>query len=102
VSLGEDGMIAVPRDPGEPVRSANLGRVLSGNPTGAGDAAVAGIASVLARQTLPVNIRTVLIRATSWSAAAVLEPLAGSVNPKRVLELEAELELTIASHEERS
>ncbi|MCP2030118.1 1-phosphofructokinase [Okibacterium sp. HSC-33S16] len=102
VSLGEDGMIAVPRDQRDPLWSAHLGRVLSGNPTGAGDAAVAAIASALATGTTPVDTRTLLSRATAWSAAAVLEPLAGSVHPTRVAELEAELEITVTPREDLS
>jgi 1-phosphofructokinase len=102
VSLGEDGMIVVPGDPLEPIWSAHLGRVLTGNPTGAGDAAVAAIASLLSERNFPLDIPSLLRRATSWSAAAVLEPLAGSVHPARVAEFEAELTLTAASHEDRS
>jgi 1-phosphofructokinase family hexose kinase len=102
VSLGEDGMVAVPKDPQEPVLHARLGRVLAGNPTGAGDAGVAGVASVLeqaapasgAGERSTLDMRAVLVRATAWSAAAVLEPLAGSVDPARVAEIEADLHIT--------
>lgn len=105
VSLGEDGMLAVERDPSQPVLRAQLDRVLSGNPTGAGDAAVAGVASLLARSifvtpesaTTPVDARAMLVRATAWSAAAVLEPLAGSVNPARVAELEMAIQVSVMS-----
>ncbi|GHD47845.1 1-phosphofructokinase family hexose kinase [Mycetocola manganoxydans] len=77
VSLGEDGMMAVPRQ-GD-VLYARLDSVLAGNPTGAGDAAVAGAASLLAAGDR--DIRTLLSRACAWGAAAVLEPQAGSVHP---------------------
>ena len=122
VSLGENGMIAVPRDATQPVLHARLDRVFAGNPTGAGDAAVAGVASVIAKSRIPVadgvsptdhehdsdsfdghssdvhssdshdlDTRAILLRATAWSAAAVLEPLAGSIDPARVAGIEAEL-----------
>lgn len=78
VSLGEDGMIAVPRA-GSPLR-AQLGRVLHGNPTGAGDAAVAAMAAELHADP-HVPIPRLLRSAVAWSAAAVLMPLAGSIHP---------------------
>lgn len=76
VSLGADGMLAV----GETdVCSARLRQPLSGNATGAGDAAVAAVASVLASG---IADPAVLVRrATAWSAAAVLAPLAGELDP---------------------
>lgn len=77
VSLGEDGMMAVPRHGA--VLTARLDVVLAGNPTGAGDAAVAGAASLLAAGV--TDVRALLSRATAWGAAAVLEPQAGSVHP---------------------
>src|SRR5690606_15128491 len=52
---------------------------LAGNPTGAGDAAVAACAVLM-----DVGIRDpeqILRRATAWSAAAVLMPLAGEIHP---------------------
>lgn len=76
VSLGEAGMILVP--PTGPVLRARLPRVLRGNPTGAGDAGVAGVASILAAGGTPTEL---LRRACAWSAAAVLAPLAGSIDP---------------------
>jgi 1-phosphofructokinase family hexose kinase len=77
VSLGEDGMLAVPRE--GPVLRARLDVVLTGNPTGAGDAAVAGAASLFAAGNSDIHI--LLARATAWGAAAVLEPQAGSIHP---------------------
>lgn len=76
VSLGEEGMLAVPADPAEAVLHARLGRVLRGNPTGAGDAAVAAI-SIGARDEAPAET---LRRAVAWSASAVLAPLAGTLH----------------------
>ncbi len=77
VSLGEEGMMAVPR--GGVLWLATLDAVLPGNPTGAGDAAVAGAASLMGQGI--TDIRAILSRATAWGAAAVLEPQAGSIHP---------------------
>lgn len=77
VSLGAEGMLAVPRD-GAPVH-ARLGSPLTGNATGAGDAAVAAMASLLAVGVTDPS--TLVRRATAWSAAAVLSPLAGELAP---------------------
>ncbi|GAB3121374.1 1-phosphofructokinase family hexose kinase [Glaciibacter psychrotolerans] len=96
VSLGEKGMLAVSADDSRPWR-ARLPVALTGNPTGAGDAAVAAAAVQLAtarqadqRLGLPVGGRpverhridaeAVLRTATAWSAAAVLMPLAGEIS----------------------
>ncbi|MDQ4215138.1 1-phosphofructokinase family hexose kinase [Microbacterium capsulatum] len=85
LSLGADGMLAVTAD--EIVR-ARLATRLAGNPTGAGDAGVAACAVLLAEgETDPEKI---LRRATAWSAAAVLMPLAGEIHPSWP-ELEAAL-----------
>jgi hypothetical protein len=79
VSLGEDGMLAVSAaEPKRPWR-ARLPRVLAGNPTGAGDAAVAAAAVCLA--TGIHDPEAILRLATAWSAAAVLMPLAGEISP---------------------
>lgn len=80
VSLGEDGMLGIPADQDAPVLRARLGRVLSGNPTGAGDAAVASLAAALSRNPRP-DLADLLRRAVAWSAAAVLMPQAGSIHP---------------------
>lgn len=78
VSLGTEGMIAVPHD--GPALHARLPEVLVGNPTGAGDAAVAAASVLLADG---VSDPEALLRAAvAWSAAAVLEPLAGSISPR--------------------
>ncbi|WP_336644797.1 1-phosphofructokinase family hexose kinase [Microbacterium sp. USHLN186] len=99
LSLGVDGMLAVsPADPApaDPVSvdqasgasaaapavevlHARLDESLRGNPTGAGDAGVAACAVLL-----DAGIRDpeqILRRATAWSAAAVLMPLAGEIHP---------------------
>jgi tagatose 6-phosphate kinase len=48
------------------------------NPTGAGDAAVAALATgLLERLSWPDALR----RAVAWSAASVLEPVAGAISP---------------------
>lgn len=75
LSMGADGMLAVTADA---VVQARLQTPLAGNPTGAGDAAVAACASLWAE-----GIRdpeAILRRATAWSAAAVLMPLAGEIH----------------------
>ncbi|MHA6670028.1 1-phosphofructokinase family hexose kinase [Homoserinimonas sp. A447] len=77
VSLGEDGMIAVSADSPGVVWSARLPQPMRGNPTGAGDAAVAAIAFALADQLSdPADI---LRRAAACGAAAVLMPQAGEI-----------------------
>jgi 1-phosphofructokinase family hexose kinase len=88
VSLGAAGMLAVSAAEPSQHRRARLPRALCGNPTGAGDAAVAAAAFSLAvGETAPESI---LRRATAWSAAAVLMPVAGEISPRHP-ELAAEL-----------
>ncbi|MEU9922520.1 1-phosphofructokinase family hexose kinase [Streptomyces griseoluteus] len=74
-SLGPDGLLAA--TPEGHWRAAPPAR-LRGNPTGAGDAAVAGLLSGLI-DGLPWPAR--LTRATALSAAAVLAPTAGEFDP---------------------
>jgi tagatose 6-phosphate kinase len=77
-SLGADGLIAV--DTGG-TWLARPARPLRGNPTGAGDALVAGLARGLARgEVLP----DLLGDCVALSAAAVLAPHAGEVDPAEV------------------
>ena len=83
VSDGPRGIVAVHPD-GRAI-SARLPKPLRGNATGAGDALSAGIADGL-REGL--TLATLLRRAVAWSAAAVLAPLAGSVDPDDVARLE--------------
>ncbi|AIY03764.1 MULTISPECIES: 1-phosphofructokinase family hexose kinase [Arthrobacter] len=80
VSVGEEGMLAFSADmPGTYIQ-AQLPAPLSGNPTGAGDAAVSAAAVALANGT--TDLREILRQATSWSAAAVLMPGAGEISPR--------------------
>ena len=93
LSLGADGMLAVSATASGDVSvlHARLDEALAGNPTGAGDAGVAACAVLMdAGIHDPAQI---LRRATAWSAAAVLEPLAGSIHPSWA-DLEAALTLT--------
>ncbi|WP_026095727.1 1-phosphofructokinase family hexose kinase [Microbacterium sp. B19] len=77
VSLGEDGLIVVP--PAAPPVHAALDRALRGNPTGAGDAAVASVAARIDRGDR-LDAIGVATAAVAWSAAAVLSPVAGSLD----------------------
>jgi fructose-1-phosphate kinase PfkB-like protein len=91
VSLGEDGMIAVDaRDPNQ-VYHARLPRALDGNPTGAGDAGVAAVAQCVADGVSDPLV--ILRRATAYSAAAVLMPVAGEI-ADNYRELELLLQVT--------
>lgn len=94
VSAGADGMyLFVAEAPGSSWK-ARLDRPLTGNPTGAGDAAVAAAAVSLASgQRDPEPL---LRAAASWSAAAVLMPAAGEISPRHT-ELARQL---IVTHEE--
>ncbi|MGY1552839.1 1-phosphofructokinase family hexose kinase [Microbacterium sp. A588] len=78
LSLGAEGMFAVGAS--ETILQARLPAPLAGNPTGAGDAAVAAVATLLADGIR--DTETILRRATAWSAAAVLMPLAGEISPQ--------------------
>lgn len=70
VSLGAEGLLAVT---GEDVHHAPPPRVVTGNPTGAGDAVVAALAAGVGSP-WPDLLR----EAAALSAAAVLSPVAGS------------------------
>ena len=88
LSLGAEGMLAVTATE---LVHARLDEPLSGNPTGAGDAGVAACAVLYAAGVRdPAQI---LRRATAWSAAAVLTPLAGDISP-RWIELEQQLRVS--------
>jgi hypothetical protein len=78
-SEGGEGMLAF--DAGIPTTfwKARLPAPLRGNPTGAGDAAVAAAAVELA--TGSASLTSILRAASSWSAAAVLMPVAGEISP---------------------
>lgn len=89
LSRGAAGLVVV--DDSGPRRAARLERTLQGNPTGAGDAAVAALAASLAearRQGTRTRgpdrlsddeITEILVRAVALSASAVLMPQAGEV-----------------------
>ena len=82
LSQGADGMLAISASATGPdlhVLHARLDRVLAGNPTGAGDAAVA--AGAVLMDAGIHDPEQILRRATAWSAAAVLMPLAGEIHP---------------------
>jgi sugar/nucleoside kinase (ribokinase family) len=90
-------MLAISAD--GPIVHATPPRALAGNPTGAGDAAVAACAVLMdAGIHDPAEL---LRRATAWSAAAVLMPLAGEIHPSW-RELERDLTLTISDPKESS
>lgn len=78
-SLGAEGLLLV-RAGVAPLR-ARLPEPLAGNPTGAGDAAVAA-AAVLLHDDPDVDDERLLVAAASWSAAAVLAPGAGEISPR--------------------
>lgn len=80
VSLGARGMIAVTNETAAIPLHARLPRALTGNATGAGDAAVAAVAASLAAGT--TDSEALLRHATAWSAAAVLMPLGGEISPR--------------------
>ncbi|MFE7197769.1 1-phosphofructokinase family hexose kinase [Microbacterium oxydans] len=88
LSLGAEGMLAVT---GTELVHARLDEPLSGNPTGAGDAGVAACAVLYAAGVR--DPEQILRRATAWSAAAVLTPLAGGISP-RWTELEQQLRIS--------
>ena len=84
VSLGPGGMVLVA--PGGEVLRAAPGESLRGNPTGAGDAAVAAVAAGL---DAGAGWPDLLADAVAWSGAAVLQPVAGVVDPHDVHRLRA-------------
>jgi len=88
LSLGADGMLAVTASA---LVHARLDEPLAGNPTGAGDAGVAACAVLYADGVR--DPEQILRRATAWSAAAVLMPLAGDISP-RWTSLEQQLRVT--------
>jgi 1-phosphofructokinase family hexose kinase len=82
VSCGADGLVLVPED--RPGWHARLPAPLSGNPTGAGDALVAALAAGLATGS---SWQQMVQDAVTWSAAAVLQPVAGGIDPDDVARL---------------
>jgi 1-phosphofructokinase family hexose kinase len=88
VSAGPDGIGWYAVD--GTVARGRLATELVGNPTGAGDALVAALAAGLS-QGRPR--RQVLIDAVAWSAAAVLTPVAGALDPDDVSRLETQVHM---------
>lgn len=88
LSLGAEGMLAVTATA---LVHARLDEPLAGNPTGAGDAGVAACAVQYADGVR--DPEQILRRATAWSAAAVLTPLAGDISP-RWPEIEQQLRIS--------
>ncbi|GAB6903829.1 1-phosphofructokinase family hexose kinase [Kineosporia succinea] len=79
VSQGADGLIAFAPE-GTRTRQAAV-KGVTGNPTGAGDAATAGLAQAWARGE---PVQEMLRQAAVLGAAAVRQPVAGEVDPKDV------------------
>ncbi|TDT34280.1 1-phosphofructokinase family hexose kinase [Naumannella halotolerans] len=77
ISRGPDGISLFTKG-SEVVTTARPGERLSGNPTGAGDAAVAAAAVGLADG---LDDHALVRLAVQWSSAAVLAPLAGDLGP---------------------
>lgn len=88
LSLGAEGMLAVTATA---LVHARLDEPLAGNPMGAGDAGVAACAVLYADGVR--DPEQILRRATAWSAAAVLTPLAGDISP-RWPEIEQQLRIS--------
>ncbi|WP_427131529.1 1-phosphofructokinase family hexose kinase [Pseudarthrobacter sp. S9] len=80
VSAGAEGMYAFTAQAPDIHWRARLPQPLTGNPTGAGDAAVAAAAVALASG--ESHPEAILRAATAWSAAAVLMPAAGEISPR--------------------
>lgn len=83
VSCGAKGMLLADASEPSAFLSARLPEALKGNPTGAGDAAVAAVAACLA-EGIP-DQEQILRRAVAWSAAAVLMPIAGEISPQHTI-----------------
>ncbi len=88
LALGAGGVVASDGEAGLVVAAggervaARLPRpVEGGNPTGAGDAAVASLVAHLAQPGDLVDAATLARRAVAWSASAVSMPLAGELGP---------------------
>jgi tagatose 6-phosphate kinase len=82
VSCGADGLLLMPESGAG--WHARLPAALSGNPTGAGDAVVAALAAGLATGAARPQV---LQDAVTWSAATVLQPVAGEIDPEDVARL---------------
>ncbi|MFE5624477.1 1-phosphofructokinase family hexose kinase [Streptomyces virginiae] len=89
-SLGPGGLLAATA---EGTWQAAPPRPLSGNPTGAGDSAVAGLLSAL---TEGLDWPSRLTRAVALSAATVLAPVAGEFDPRTYEEVRGSVKVTPA------
>ncbi|RST00889.1 1-phosphofructokinase family hexose kinase, partial [Streptomyces sp. WAC05950] len=87
-SLGPGGLLAATA---EGTWQAAPPRPLSGNPTGAGDSAVAGLLSAL---TEGLDWPSRLTRAVALSAATVLAPVAGEFDPRTYEEVRGSVKVT--------
>jgi tagatose 6-phosphate kinase len=86
ISAGRDGLLLLSTQ--GPGWRGRLTEPLRGNPTGAGDAAVAALAAGLAAgMPSPDMVRA----AVAWSAAAVLQPVAGHVDPAEINRLSGQV-----------
>lgn len=80
VTSGSDGLLATD---GVILHRALPPAALTGNPTGAGDAATAAIASaILESGAAALSDPATIARAAAWSASAVLAPVAGELDPR--------------------
>ncbi|MGR4882715.1 1-phosphofructokinase family hexose kinase [Streptomyces sp. LARHCF249] len=89
-SLGPDGLLAATA---EGAWRAAPPRALAGNPTGAGDSAVAGLLSALVEG---LDWPERLTRAVALSAATVLAPTAGEFDPRTYEEVRGSVKVTEA------
>ncbi|MFG2992751.1 1-phosphofructokinase family hexose kinase [Streptomyces sp. NPDC048257] len=89
-SLGPAGLLAATA---EGTWQAAPPRPLSGNPTGAGDSAVAGLLSALAEG---LDWPARLTRAVALSAATVRAPVAGEFDPRTYEEVRGSVKVTTA------
>ncbi len=96
VSAGAEGATVVQAD--GRVITVHPGARLAGNPTGAGDAMVAAICAGLADGD---PWTTTLTEAVAWSAAAVLEPLAGELDAAEVVRRRSAVTVVAGSAEVR-
>ena len=91
VSRGAQGVVLITED--GLALTAYLNRSLSGNPTGAGDALTAALAAAIAdgsrsgRNLSREDWREALRHGVSWSAAAVLAPMAGMVDSHTIADV---------------
>lgn len=93
VSDGARGLVLAVRDrDGVAGWSARLPEPVRGNPTGAGDALTAALAAHLGPR--EPDWERALRAGVAWSAAAVLRPVAGEVDPADVARLETQVEIT--------